>query len=154
MTFSTSPAPPPRSGKILDRGRFAAFDDDVFDLAGAVAAEGGRLLVFLRMETGHAGFEGWEFDDDEAGEFLRPFHDLVTAAARQHPALMLGDDGGNAVGIFLVLDRIDDARTRHPVSRHAFLPMIVVAARECLKRVSAARQRASTRSTTPGASPR
>src|SRR3984957_4879186 len=118
MTFSTSPAPQPRSGKTSDRRRFAAFDDDVFDFTCAGTAEGSRLLVFFRLEAGHAGLERGEFDDDEAVEFLRPLHDLGAAAARQHSALVLGNDGGHVVELFLVSERIDGARTRHPISRH------------------------------------
>src|ERR1700722_20237697 len=104
MTFSTSPAPQPRSGKTSDRRRFAAFDDDVFDFTCAGTAEGSRLLVFFRLDGGHACLDRWEVDDDESVEFLPPLHDLVASASRQHPALVLGNDGAHAVRVFLAFD--------------------------------------------------
>src|SRR5690348_909822 len=115
------PAAPPGSTR---RG-FAAFDHDGFDLARAVAAEGGGLVVFFRREAGDALLEGGELDDHEAVEFLGAFHDLVTPAARQHLAAVLGENRRDAIRVFLVLDRIDDPRARYPVSRHSDFSFVV-----------------------------
>src|SRR2546421_13027914 len=64
------------------RCRVAAFDDDIFDEAGAAAAKCGGFLVSLRFEAADGGFHGRELDHDEAVENLRSFHDAVAAAAR------------------------------------------------------------------------
>ena len=49
---------------------------------------------------------------------LGPFHDPVASAAREHLAAMLRDDGGNAVGVSLVFDRVVDLRAGDPVGGH------------------------------------
>src|SRR5690606_12954559 len=54
----------------------------------------------------------------EAVEFVRPLHDLVPAAARQHLAAVLGDDVGDQIRVLLVLDRIVDLRAGNPIRRH------------------------------------
>src|SRR5437667_12621190 len=97
---------------------FHPFDDDVLDLAGAVAAERRRLVVFGRGEAGDRLFEGRKLDDDEAMESLRPFHDAELAAAREHLAAVAGNDARHEVGVFLVLDGIDDPRPGDPIGRH------------------------------------
>ena len=53
---------------------------------------------------------------------LRPFHDLVAAAARQHLAAELGDDARHEIGVFLVFDGIIDLRSRNPIGRHGLNP--------------------------------
>src|SRR5205085_5172586 len=68
------------------------FNHDRFHLARAVAAEGRSPLVFRRCEAGDALLERGEFNDDEAVKLVRPFHDLVAAAAREHLAAELGND--------------------------------------------------------------
>src|SRR5580658_3820098 len=92
------------SGKRALSGRFAAFDHDGLDLAGAAPAEGRRFVVFLRRETGDALLQRRKLDDDEALKLVRAFHDLEFTAARQNLAAIFGDDGRYAIGIFLVLD--------------------------------------------------
>src|SRR5262245_1893799 len=67
---------------LLARG-VGAFDNHVFDLAGAVAAERGRSLVFGRVEAADGLLEGGKLDHDEAVELLRPFHDLIASATGQ-----------------------------------------------------------------------
>src|ERR1700747_1624821 len=98
--------------------RIAAFDYDGLDLARAGAAEGRGAVVFGRGDAGDALLEGWELDHHEAVEFCRPFHDLVAAAAREHLAAELGDDGGHEVGVLLVFDRVINLRPRNPIGRH------------------------------------
>src|SRR6185437_16706162 len=95
---------------------------DGLDLAGAAAAEGGSLVIFARGEAGDALFEARELDHHEALEFVRPLHDLETAAAGQDLAAIAGEDGGNAIGIFLIGDGIDDPRTRDPIGWHGASP--------------------------------
>src|SRR5674476_483640 len=84
--------------------------------------EGRGAVVFRRCEAGGALLQGRKLDHDETAEFGGALHDLETSAARQHLAAELGDDGGYQVGIFLVLDRIVDFRTRNPISRHVLAP--------------------------------
>src|SRR5262245_21740302 len=99
-------------------GRIAAVDHDGLDLAGAATPERRRLVVFVGGEAGHALLKGGKLDDDETVELVRPFHDLVAAAARQDLAAVPGDDRWHQVGVFLVRDRIVDLRTGNPVGRH------------------------------------
>src|SRR6266849_3922082 len=97
---------------------FHPLDDDVLDLAGAAAPERRGLIVFGRGEAGDRLPEGRELDDDEAVEFLRPLHDPELAAAREHLAAVAGNDIRHEVGVFLVLDGIDDPRPGDPIGRH------------------------------------
>src|SRR6185437_16175352 len=113
MYAAMRPASPLRS-----RRGVAAVDDDVLDLAGAVAAEGCGRLVLGRVEAGDRLLEGRKLDHHVAGEFLRTFHDLKTPAARQHLAAVLVEDRPQRVGVLLVFDRIDHARARYPIGRH------------------------------------
>src|SRR5262249_34363458 len=68
--------------------------------------------------------EGRKFDHDETMEFVRPLHDLETSAPRQNLAAELRDNGRNQIGVFFVVDRIVDLRTRNPVSGHLTLPVL------------------------------
>src|SRR5690348_3551406 len=112
----------------LARHGLAAFDHDGFDLARTFAPERGGLVVFLRGETGDALLEGGELDDHEAVEFLRAFHDLIAPTTRQDLAAVFGKNRRNAIRVLLVFDRIDDPRTRHPVSRHPNSPSWLISA--------------------------
>src|SRR5436190_207652 len=105
----------------LTRRGVAALDHDGLDLAGAVTAEGRGLVVFRRGEAGDALLEGREFDHDETVKLVRPFHDLETPPARQDLAAIFGEDRRQAVGVFLVFGRIDDARARDPIGWHSAL---------------------------------
>ena len=87
-------------------------------LARTVAAEGGGGIVFGRAEAGDALLQAREFDDDEAVEFVRTFHDHVTAAAGQNLAAVFGDDRRHQIGVFLISDRIVDLRARDPIGWH------------------------------------
>src|SRR6185369_6679441 len=75
-------------------------------------------LIYRRLEACHALLERWELDHDEPMEVVRSFVDLVSAAARENLAAMLGDDRRHEVCIFLVLNRIGDLRARNPIGRH------------------------------------
>src|SRR5450759_4982905 len=103
----------------LEQGA-ACFTSPEYDRAAAFRRSG--AVVFRRCEAGGALLQGRKLDHDEAAEFGGALHDLETSAARQHLAAELGDDGGYQVGIFLVLDRIVDFRTRNPISRHVLAP--------------------------------
>src|SRR5262245_44520489 len=107
-------------------GRVAAVDHDGFDLAGTAAPKRRGRVVFGRGEAGDTLLEGRKLDHYETVEFLWTFHDLVTAAARQHLAAELGDDRGHAIGVFLVFDGIVDLGPCHPIGRHARLLMLVI----------------------------
>src|SRR5262249_46404600 len=111
--------------------RIAAVDHDGLDLARAVAAERRGAVVFGRGEAGDALLEGRELDHHEAVEFGRPFHYLIAAAAREHLAAELGDDGRHQVGVLLVFDRIVDLRPRNPIGRHGDVLARVVSCLSC-----------------------
>src|SRR5260370_21162898 len=98
--------------------RVAAIDNDRLHSARAGAAKRGGFVVFLRREASDALLESWEFDHDEALEFVRPFHDLKTAAAGQNLAAIFGDDRRHAIRVFLVRGGIVDLGTRDPISWH------------------------------------
>src|ERR1035441_10377984 len=70
-------------------------------------AEGDAEVVIRNLKTGK--------------ELRFPIGD-PGAAARQHLAAEPGDDGGHQVGVFLVLDRIVNFRTRNPISGHVLAP--------------------------------
>src|SRR5208337_1749759 len=93
------------------------FHDDGLDFAGALATERRGLVVFLGFEAGDALLQGRKFDHHEALEFVGALHDLKAPAASQHLAIF-GDDGGDAVGVFLVFDGVDDARAGNPIGGH------------------------------------
>src|SRR5262249_4489213 len=100
------------------RRRVAAFDHDGLDLARSFAAEDRSAIVFGRGEAGDTLLERGKFDHHETVELVRPFHDAVAAAAREHLAAALGNDAGNEIGVFLVFDRIIDLGSRNPIGRH------------------------------------
>ena len=109
----------PRTGGRASLRRGAAgFHDDGFDFAGAIAAERRGLVIFFGFEAGDALFQRRKFNHHEAVERVGTLHDLEAPAAGQHLAAMFGDDGGDAVGVFLVFDGIDDAGTRNPIGGH------------------------------------
>src|SRR5919108_3942191 len=97
----------------------APVDDDGLDLTGATAPEGRCSVVFRRGEAGDPLFKGWKLDNDEAAEFVWPFHEPVAAAARQYLAAEPGDDLRHQIGISLVLDGIIDLGSCNPIGRHA-----------------------------------
>src|SRR6266536_5650680 len=101
-------------------------DDDVLDLAGAVAAKRGGSRVFGRVEAGDRPIEARELDHDEAMKLLRPFHDAELAPARENLAAVAGNDVGHEIRVLLVFDRIDDARPRDPIGRHEGPPFAML----------------------------
>ena len=56
-------------------------------------------------------------------EFLGTLHDLEAAAAGEHAATVLGENGRDAIGVFLVLGGINDARTCDPIGGHIHSPI-------------------------------
>ena len=100
----------------------AAFDDHQLIDPGAVAAEGGSFLVFGGLVAGDGLIQRGEFDNDAAFEIFRAFEDLKSAAAGQHLAAEFGDDCRHPVGIFLVINGVDDMRPRQPVGNHVCSP--------------------------------
>ena len=97
--------------------RVPALDNHILDNPSAVATEDARFLVLGRLEAGNPLLERRELDHDESVEVVRPFIDLIPATTRQDLAAVLGDDWRHEVGVFLVLDRIGNARTRDRAAR-------------------------------------
>src|SRR6516165_3132155 len=94
--------------------RIATLHDHSLHLAGSGAAKSRGRVIFGRREAGDALLERRKLDDDKAVEFVRPFHDLIAAAAGKHFPAVLGDNGWNEIGIVFVFDRIVDLGTRNP----------------------------------------
>src|ERR1043166_2395029 len=105
--------------------RIAAFDDDGLDLAGAAAPECRGFLVFRRGEAGDRLVEGRELDHHEAVELVRPLHQLIAPPARQDFGAVALKDSRQAVGVFLVRDRIVDLRAGDPIGGHALASCVV-----------------------------
>src|SRR5229473_1990143 len=57
-------------------------------------------------------------NDRVGSSSIRPFHDAELAAAREHLAAVAGNDARHEVGVFLVLDGIDDPRPGDPIGGH------------------------------------
>src|SRR6266446_4373041 len=102
----------------------AAFDHDGLDFSRAVATERRGFFILGRLKACDALLEGVEFHDHEAMKFLRTFHDLEAPAAGKHAAAVFGEDGRYAIGVLLVLGRIDYARTCDPIGGHVPPPHI------------------------------
>jgi hypothetical protein len=51
-------------------------------------------------------------------EFIRAFHDLKTAAARQRLAAEFGNDARHQIGVLFVFDWVDDPRMDKPIRLH------------------------------------
>src|SRR5579871_1345867 len=106
-------------------GRISAIDHDCLHFAGAIgAAEGGGLIVFVGLEAGDALLEGRKLDDYEALKLLRSLHDLITPAACQNLAAVLGDDGRHEIGVLLIGDRIVDLGSCDPIGWHGNAPQL------------------------------
>src|SRR5579885_3100654 len=103
-------------------GGLNALNHDRFDFTRTAATEGGRAVVFRRLEARHPLLESGKFDHDETMEFVRTFHNLKSAAARKHLAAELGDDGRHQIGVLLVFDWIVDFGTGNPVGGHVLPP--------------------------------
>src|SRR6185437_13231109 len=108
----------PTSAGGCPQPRLDAFDHNGFDLTSPAAAKRRSPVIFRRGKAGSALLQRRKLNHNEPLEFVRTFHDLETPATRQHPAAEFGDDGGHQIGVFLVLDRIVDFRTRNPIGRH------------------------------------
>src|SRR5438128_28091 len=114
---------PDATYEVSTRRRVAAVDDHVFDGAAAGAPECGGFLVLRRFEARRALLERGKLDHHEAMEVLGPFHDSVSAAARQNLPAVAADDLRHAIGIPLVLHGIGDLRARDPIGRHQSNPL-------------------------------
>src|SRR5947209_7365233 len=88
--------------------RIAAFYHDGLDLPRAGAAEGRGPVIFRGGETCHALLERRKLDHDVALKLLRPLHNLIAPATRQHLATVFCNDLRNQVGVFLVFNGIID----------------------------------------------
>src|SRR5215470_16367942 len=100
-------------------GGIAAFHHDGLDFPRPIAAERRGFFVLWRLEARDALLERIEFYHHEAMEFVGPLHDLEAPAAGEYAAPIFGEDSRDMVGVLLVFDGIDDARTRHPIGGHA-----------------------------------
>jgi hypothetical protein len=99
-----------RSRSLISRKpwRFDALDDHGFDLPGTGATERGGAIILNRGEAADASRECRELDHHEAMEMVRTFHDLKSPTPGEHLSAMTRHNVGDEIGIFLVVDRIDN----------------------------------------------